>query len=55
MTLDELCERADELGVRGDLQLVVHEPGVGFATIEEVDVTRTGEVRLVIQSTLAGE
>ena len=50
MTLDELNERADELGISGDAQLVLHEPGVGFWTLESVDMTRSGETRLEIQA-----
>jgi hypothetical protein len=50
MTLDDLCERADELGIRTDMPLVVHEPGEGFYTIEELTITSYGELRLVIQS-----
>lgn len=49
MTLDELNERADELGIPGNAQLVLHEPEVGFWTLEGVDMTRSGEVRLEIQ------
>jgi len=50
VNLDELNARADELGLRGDEELVIHEPGVGFWTLENVDVTRAGDVRLEIQA-----
>jgi len=50
MTLDELNARADELGLRGDEELVLHEPDVGFWTLESVDVKNSGEVRLEIQA-----
>ena len=50
MTLDDLLDRADELGIRTDMPLVVHEPGEGFYTIEELTITSYGELRLVIQA-----
>lgn len=49
MTLDELNARADELGIRGDEQLVLHEPDIGFWTLEGVDIKNGGEIRLEIQ------
>lgn len=50
-SLDDLCERADELGIRTDTPLVVHEPGEGLYTIEELTLTDYGELRIVIQPT----
>lgn len=55
MTLDELNERADELGITGDQPIIIHEPGVGFWTIEALDLTRWGEARLVIQESFDTE
>ena len=49
MLLDELFERIDELGVSTDSPLVIHEPEVGFYTIECIEVTSYGQVRLQIQ------
>jgi hypothetical protein len=50
VTFDELCERLDELGVPGNAQLVIHEPGEGFWTLESVERPNNGEgVRLVVQ------
>jgi len=51
MTLDELNERADELGLPGDTQLIVHEPGEGFFTIEGLDMPTHGTTaRLQVQA-----
>lgn len=49
MTRDELDELLDAHDVQGNEQIVVHEPGEGFWTIEEVVRPKYGEVRLVIQ------
>lgn len=51
MTIDDLIERCDELGIRTDTPLVVHEPGEGFYIIEELNLTKFGELRIVIQQT----
>lgn len=55
MSIDELCERADELGIRTDTPLVIHQPGEGFYTIEEMTLTNYGELRIVIQATFQDE
>lgn len=51
MTIEEFMDRVEELGLDPKSELVVHEPDVGFATIEEVNLTNYGQVRVVIQST----
>lgn len=50
MTYDELCELLDGLDVEGDTQIIMHEPGEGFWTIEGVERPKYGNsVRLEVQ------
>jgi hypothetical protein len=55
VTIEEFLDRVDELGLDPKSELVVHEPEVGFATIEEVSLTSYGQVRVTIQSMFTTE
>ena len=61
MTFDELCDRVEELGIRGDAQLLAREPAVpgeeidGVFTIEDVVINNHGQVRLILQPTFDTE
>lgn len=55
MTLDELCELADELGVPGDAQILAREPAepgeeiFEMFTLETLTMNNHGQVRLILQ------
>lgn len=55
MTLDELCELADELGIPGDAQILAREPAEAgeeifeMFTLEGLIVNNHGQARLILQ------